>query len=668
MQRALGRALPIFVLALACAICFASVATADVERQAVYCGLDGGDCDPANNNDFTDQASIMVEHSLTETGEYMWVGQTGSEDGGVAGSAPLNNDIAERTSIEPNYYDASGSFYSYIGGLAFDPEENVIFISDTNANRVVAFRREHEDLGDGFFIAYNRDDPAQSPFGNEEFGTQDPGDGDGEFDGPRALTFNAATHELYAIDSNNYRVETFDYEQGGDGGTSHLNYTGEFAADNWNSDDSRPLDIAADPTSGKVYVALSGHNVIQEFSAGGELLREIGDDAGEPPAHQTVAVDGTAGLLYAGTGYGIDIYSIATGQLLGSYSGSNFIAGESSDNVTDIDVDPVGHDLYALTDTENYDASGTPPAAGYAMDPPPTCIPAAPISVAVGESIQLPLNCTDADGAPVKEFSTSGAPNLGAATPSSDRASLTYKAGFVPGSDSVKYTVLTANGKSSVYSQPVTVIGASGPIIRKLANLEPVSGKVFIKLPGSDVYIPLEEATLIPIGTIIDARGGHAHLTLANADGTTYEGEFWEGLFQVLQGEGDHPIATLKLRDDLLGDTHTRAAIPGSPFDAVISRKRGKKKNGLWGNAKGNYRTSGKGGSATVRGTFWYVANYANGTYFKVNRGIVDVKTLHCPTFKLKAGHSHFQYFENLTSVKFVGKRKHPLDRGCGKS
>jgi ferric-dicitrate binding protein FerR (iron transport regulator) len=83
----------------------------------------------------------------------------------------------------------------------------------------------------------------------------------------------------------------------------------------------------------------------------------------------------------------------------------------------------------------------------------------------------------------------------------------------------------------------------------------------------------------------------------------------------------------------------------------------------VWGDAHGKFRTSGSGGSATVNGTRWYVANYENGSLFKVSRGVVTVKPLHCPAFKLTAGHSEFLYLEN--SKKHKKKRKHPLKRKC---
>jgi hypothetical protein len=189
------------------------------------------------------------------------------------------------------------------------------------------------------------------------------------------------------------------------------------------------------------------------------------------------------------------------------------------------------------------------------------------------------------------------------------------------------------------------------PVVRETTNLQLDSGDVFIKLPGSDTFVKLTKDMLIPIGTIIDAREGKAHLTLANADGTLYDGVFWDGVFQVIQGSGNNPITTMKLRDDLVAKasgfaTASSTAELQRSLYAYTARKRGKKRNGLWGDAKGKFRTSGKGGNATVRGTRWFVANYQYGTLFKVSRGVVTIDPIRGKNFNLKAGKQYFIFYK----------------------
>jgi hypothetical protein len=65
----------------------------------------------------------------------------------------------------------------------------------------------------------------------------------------------------------------------------------------------------------------------------------------------------------------------------------------------------------------------------------------------------------------------------------------------------------------------------------------------------------------------------------------------------------------------------------------------------LWGSGKGSYKTSGKYASATVRGTFWQVADFCNGTLVSVRDGsvqVLDTVTKH--TVTIGAGKSYFAY------------------------
>jgi hypothetical protein len=270
-----------------------------------------------------------------------------------------------------------------------------------------------------------------------------------------------------------------------------------------------------------------------------------------------------------------------------------------------------------------------------------------------GDSRTITPNCTDVDGGTI-EYSVVGSATGGSAVSLEDRSALSYTAPAQVGNYTIPFRARSMNGRTTTINQPVSVAVPAPtpnltPVVRKTANLSLDSGVVQIKLPGTDVWIPLTEATLIPVGTIIDARKGKAHLTFANADGTLQDGIFWEGIFQVSQGSGNKPLVTLKLRDDLAGKANAaiRSAIATSAgFEAFISRKRGKKKNGLWGDAKGKYKTSGKGGSATVRGTRWYVANYEQGSLFKVARGSVTIDPIRGKNFVLKSGKQFFIFYK----------------------
>ena len=74
---------------------------------------------------------------------------------------------------------------------------------------------------------------------------------------------------------------------------------------------------------------------------------------------------------------------------------------------------------------------------------------------------------------------------------------------------------------------------------------------------------------------------------------------------------------------------------------AASARAKGKPIRRLWGTGKGKFTTKGKYASATVRGTEWLVADYADHTLVTVRKGVVAVQNLVTKKTKLvTAGHS----------------------------
>ena len=68
----------------------------------------------------------------------------------------------------------------------------------------------------------------------------------------------------------------------------------------------------------------------------------------------------------------------------------------------------------------------------------------------------------------------------------------------------------------------------------------------------------------------------------------------------------------------------------------------GRKSRKLWGSGKGNFRTEGNNGSATVRGTIWLTEDRCDGTFFKVRRGVVTIRDFGADeTFPLGKGKSY---------------------------
>ena len=118
----------------------------------------------------------------------------------------------------------------------------------------------------------------------------------------------------------------------------------------------------------------------------------------------------------------------------------------------------------------------------------------------------------------------------------------------------------------------------------------------------------------IPLGSTVDATKGKVRLTsAANGSGATQSALFYQGAFVVTQTRGAKPVTQLALSGKLScakekGQARHRSA-------------RKKKVRRLWGDGKGRFRTKGRHGAATVRGTKWLTEDRCNGTLFRVKRG-----------------------------------------------
>ena len=155
------------------------------------------------------------------------------------------------------------------------------------------------------------------------------------------------------------------------------------------------------------------------------------------------------------------------------------------------------------------------------------------------------------------------------------------------------------------------------PQLGRNVNAVPKSGTVKVKLPGTDTFVPIDEAEQIPVGTIVDVTKGRVTLTAAaNNSGGTATADFYGGIFKLSQSKGAKPITTLTLVEKL--------SCPRSGKASAAAKR--KKKRRLWGDGKGRFRTKGKHSAATVLGTKWLVEDRCTSTLTRVVRGKVSVR------------------------------------------
>ncbi len=168
------------------------------------------------------------------------------------------------------------------------------------------------------------------------------------------------------------------------------------------------------------------------------------------------------------------------------------------------------------------------------------------------------------------------------------------------------------------------------PVAGETVNVFTKSGKVRVRLPGSDEYFDLNDIQQIPVGSTIDTTKGKVTFQAAGKS----KAWFYKGLFKFKQAHGKKPLTTLTL-------TGALQCSGGGKASAAAKKK--KKKRRLWGDGKGKFRTKGKHSAATVVGTKWFVEDRCNGTLTKVLRGVVKVRDFEANrTVRVKAGRQYF--------------------------
>jgi len=169
------------------------------------------------------------------------------------------------------------------------------------------------------------------------------------------------------------------------------------------------------------------------------------------------------------------------------------------------------------------------------------------------------------------------------------------------------------------------------PVEGVSVDLLPIVGTVLV----NGQPIALLVGRQLPFGAIIDATNGTVVLQSIK-NGVLQQMQFAGGIFQVfqlpdgttqlvLQG-GDFsvcqsfkpPKVKAKAKTTKKKKTTRRASSAAVLSNAHTVRV-------LWGNGEGSFQTKGKYAAATVRGTIYEVADRCDGTFTKVERGIVSV-------------------------------------------
>ncbi len=222
------------------------------------------------------------------------------------------------------------------------------------------------------------------------------------------------------------------------------------------------------------------------------------------------------------------------------------------------------------------------------------------------------------------------------------------------GGHSVGVRVTDPRGASATATRGITVVPAPvpppQPVLGKQGVASPLRGIVRFRLPGTKGFVRMLELTAIPNGTEIDVRKGRLLITvLHDASGQLDGARFYGGRFSFRQGGGATPITTLKLsggsfKNCTIGAKGSVLAVASSVTDGTGTRS-SRRVRSLWGSGRGRFRTRGRYGAATVRGTKWLTIDRCDGTKVRVVRGKVAVQDLVHPNRRpelVKAGRKTF--------------------------
>jgi hypothetical protein len=173
------------------------------------------------------------------------------------------------------------------------------------------------------------------------------------------------------------------------------------------------------------------------------------------------------------------------------------------------------------------------------------------------------------------------------------------------------------------------------PVLGRSVTLAPAGGTVLVRVPGATNPAALGNGVSVPVGSIVDTRGGTVKLQSALPGASTQTGTFHGGRFEVRQPMGGHGMTELVLR----------GALPTCPAGgaraAAVARRRPPRS--LWGHdSHGRFRTRASNSVITVRGTTWFVSDRCDGTLTRVTSGSVAVRDLHTGrTVVVRAGRRH---------------------------
>jgi hypothetical protein len=253
--------------------------------------------------------------------------------------------------------------------------------------------------------------------------------------------------------------------------------------------------------------------------------------------------------------------------------------------------------------------------------------------------------------------------------------------GLVPNATYHVRLVATNSAGTTVGPDQTFTTGAAPPPappqVGQSVDLTPVSGTVLYKPPSSTSaavrsmifqidsvetdagFIPLTEATRIPIGSEIDARHGRLKLVAAGSKADSRTTAFFGGsLFTVREGRRgrNRGITTLSLLEGAFGGAPSFDECPSKTSTLFVHADIASKRivESLTAQTHGGgFETVGRYSTATSqRAASWTTVDRCDGTLTRVTHGTVSIHdTVTKKTVVVRAGHSYLSEAPTTTGV-----------------
>lgn len=203
--------------------------------------------------------------------------------------------------------------------------------------------------------------------------------------------------------------------------------------------------------------------------------------------------------------------------------------------------------------------------------------------------------------------------------------------------------------------EAVTVTDPPAAVLGRSFQVGPLSGRIYVRAAAASRagaaaaapvpaakgvgFVALVESRTLPVGSVVDARGGVARVTTAARVGVQV-GDFGAGAFRVLQSRRERGLARLDLA---VGRAAIRSCTPAKAAHAAAARRLSRRVLAeLRASASGAFSTRGRFSAATVRGTAWDTVDRCDGTLTRVRRGVVLVTDFRrAQTIAVRAGRSY---------------------------